>query len=176
MNKFAILSAAACFCIPALAHAATDGTLGTSSTGEIGVSVKLTPQPAQISITGLKDVNFDKTIGDSLSADQTLEACVFMDEGGTYAVEVDAEPLSSGGQHYPYDLSIDQNVTGSEKIELSITNTSEEGSASGFNSSNVEGCNGGDARLMIKFEDVGNPAITGTFSAAATVTLVVVPD
>ena len=164
-----------CLLYPGTSFAATDGTLGTSSTGVIGVSVELTPEPALISITGLQDVNFDKTVGGSLKADQTITACVYMDDVGTYGVEVEATPLTSEGQSYAYNLSIDQNVTGSTPLNLSVTNATVEASATGFLPSDIVGCNG-DARLVITFKDVANAAITDPFSATATVTLIVMPD
>ncbi len=160
---------------PRVGFAATDGTLGTSSTGEIGVSVSLTPKPTQIQITGLDDVNFDKNIGDSLEADQTITACVYMNDPGTYGVEVEATALTNGSQNYPYSLSLTQSLAGSKRIDLSVTNTTVEASETGFQPDNVLGCNGGD-RLLMTFKDVGNSAITDTFSATATVTIIVMPD
>ncbi len=161
--------------VPGVALAATDGSLGTSSTGEMTVSVSLTPEPTQIQITGLDDINFDKTLGGSPKVNAPISACVYMDDVGTFGVEVEATALSDGSQHYPYNLSLYQSLAGSKRIDLSVTNTSKVASETGFMPGTVVGCNGGD-RLLISFVDVGNPAITDTFTATAKVTITVMPD
>lgn len=158
------------------AFAFTDGALGTTSTGEITVSADIAePAQAQISITGLKDINFDKTAGDAALAVSVVTACVYMDMPGNYSLDVEAGPLTSGGVHYPYSIDIYQNVLSSAKLDLDITSETKTGAAEGFLPSTTNGCGLG-AKLMIAFADDGADDADEAFSASATVTLTVKPD
>lgn len=158
------------------AFAFTDGSLGTASTGEITVSAEIAePAQAKISITGLKDINFDKTAGDSALAVSVVAACVYMDMQGTYSLDVEAGPLTSGEVHYPYSMDIYQNVVSSVKLDLEITDETKTGTAEGFLPSTSSGCVLG-TKLMIAFADDGADDADSAFSASAKVTLTVTPD
>lgn len=158
-----------------ISNAAKDGDLGTESDGEIGVSVNLVPAAKQISISGLRDIQFDKTIGDAATLDQTIAACVYMDKSGTFTVEADAGALKTGNRFYPYSVSVTQNTSGSPRINLDVEDMTEEGSATGFTPSSEVGCSSG-SHLMIKFTDTGADALDEAFSASAIMYLKVIPD
>ena len=158
-----------------MANAAKDGDLGTESNGEIGVSVNLVPAAKQISITGLNDIQFDKVIGDAAIPEQTISACVYMDDAGQFSIEADAGALTSSNQHYPYSVVITQQTTSSPTINMIVTDTTVEADASGFTPSSETGCES-EGILMIKFIDTGADALNEAFSASAIVYLKVIPD
>lgn len=139
------------------------------------MSVDLAAAPVLIRISGLDDVNFDKTVGDNALTDQTVEACVFMDSSGTYTVEVNAEPLGSGSEHYPYGLRVYNGGLNAGQLDLSILDQSVSGSVEGLMASSSETCT--DLQfLKFTFEDDGASAVTEPFSAAAVVNITVTPD
>ena len=87
------------------------GQLGESSTGKITVSVDIEKRAPMISITELEAVNFDKTDGDQALEDQTISACIYIDQDVPYDVTVVANPLTSGSESYAYDLEVSQSGT-----------------------------------------------------------------
>lgn len=158
-----------------ISEAAKDGELGTESDGEIGISVNLVPAAKQISITGLSDIEFDKSIGDAARPEQTITACVYMDNAGTFSIEADAGALTSGNRHYPYSVSITQNMTSSPTIDMVVTDTTVEADAPGFTPSSDKVCSA-EGSLMIKFTDTGAGALDSAFAASAIMYIKVIPD
>lgn len=159
---------------PMVAMAAIDGDLATSSSGQIGVSVDLAAAPKLIRISGLDDVNFDKTVGDNALGDQTVEACVYMDTDGTYSVQVDAEPLVSGADYYPYGLKVTTGGVGADELDLSIADEAVGGSMDGLMPAQSANC--GVELLDFIFEDDGASVLSKPFSAAAVVNITVAPE
>ena len=172
-SKLLILSTA----LLIMSHGMTsaDGMLGTQSESEFKVSVALQDAPKQISISGLSDIMIDKTIGDELSENKEVRACVFLPEGGTYSVEVDAGALVSNSQHYSYKIELSQTKLGAPTLLLPVDSSSAQGEQFGFFGSTVEGCEL-QPKLIVNIIDVGNDSITSAFTAEAVVKFIVKPE
>lgn len=109
-------AAAAIAMLAAPALAATDGTLGPTSTGTFDVSVEFQGgSQQQIIITNLVDVDMgfvQKNTGDFSSA--INYACVHIPGGGLYDINVSLTPLSNGlgDEHTNYSGVMDWFETG----------------------------------------------------------------
>lgn len=92
---------------PTLALAATDGSLGDSSSGTANITFNVTDAAApQIQVSGLEDMSLEGELGDFLSA-AASRFCIYMDQiGGQYSMAVSANPLTSGQDNYPYTAII----------------------------------------------------------------------
>lgn len=154
--------------------AEVQGMLGTTSEGEITVSVDIEKAAPLMSITNLSDVNFDKIEGDSASADQKISACVYIDQDIEYTVIVDAGPLTEGGVSYPYEIEIGQNLSNSSTMSLSVSDMPETETVTGFQPSSTPGCANSNV-LELTFRDEGAADAVGPFSASATVTIMIMP-
>lgn len=139
MKKLSMVAMASILAISLAASA--DGNLDTESTDSFEVSVNLivAPDPL-IKISGLQNFDFDKTIGDPTVDDQSVDACVYMDQSGTYTVEVEANPLIDGSDHYPYELKISQGFDTSKELLLQVNDLVESDDKSGYQSSSSETC------------------------------------
>lgn len=92
------------FVFPTLAFAATQGTLGTSSTGTVNVSITI---PALVQITGLSDITLGST--SSFPATGNTTACIYSNV---------ASPLGSY-----YVTAASQNTSGTDfRVKDSGTN------------------------------------------------------
>lgn len=81
---------------PTLALAATDGTLGDSSSGIADITLNVIDEPtSEIQITGLQDMAISHAVGDAAPAEQAIDLCVYMDFPGTYSLQIQASPLQS---------------------------------------------------------------------------------
>ena len=118
--------------VPILATAAAiDGTLGTTSTGYVDISLGIQNKAAdEIQITGFTDFDFGSvTEGDS--GDITLtdtDICVYSPNGGTYNITIEAESsvdfgapnlVNAGGTvSLPYSLAYDDPSHSSSSFNL----------------------------------------------------------
>lgn len=153
-----------------------DGVLGTQSDTSFNVSVEVSEAPTLISITGLSDIMIDKIIGEGAGDEQDMQACVYMTDGETYSVEVAADALVSGNQHYPYKIKLSQsNVIGAPELLLDVGATTSNDEQFGFTGSPVEGCPL-RPKLTVSVIDVGSTSISEAFSAQAVVRLTVKPE
>ena len=174
MKKLSVVTLASILVVNWAAGA--DGTLGTDSTDSFQISVNLTVAPDPlIKISGLQNFNFDKTIGDPTVNDQIVDACVYMDQSGTYTVEIDANPLIDGSDHYPYELIISQGSDTSKELLLQVNDVTESEDKSGYLPSSSQTCFSQN-KLTITAKDIGSASITEAFSASATVSITVKPD
>ena len=96
MNKLLLTTVlGASLLTPALAYAATNGSLGSTSTGSLGVRVFVEPPvEPEIQITGLEDINFDDIISGGSGSNSRSEAinniCVFGGSSSTYTLEINS--------------------------------------------------------------------------------------
>ena len=135
----AVISTA--FCAASYASA-TDGDLGATSTGSFAISMTvLTNNAADISITGLEDIDFGIIALGSTPTPITISSiCVFISEGTKYSVELDGGLNSNRGEgtltstdggEYAYDFE----YVGPVGTRVSGTNTN-----SDFTGSVLEDC------------------------------------
>jgi spore coat protein U-like protein len=91
MHRFSRTTLIAAAILATQAHAATDGTLGLSSTGSLNISLTAQSAPqAQIRISGLTDVNFGSVqIGQTPAPITQSNICVHMTLPGTYSIVLD---------------------------------------------------------------------------------------
>ena len=93
--------------IPASAFAASQGTLGSTSTGSVGISATI---PARAQISGLTDIGFG-TVDPASAASQTEDVCVWSNTPGrgyqitaTGSGSSNAFTLSDGTNTLPYSV------------------------------------------------------------------------
>ena len=153
-----------------------DGVLGPQSDTSFNVSVEVSEAPTLISISGLTDIMIDKIIGEGPDEEQEMQACVYMTDGDTYSVEIVADALVSGSQHYPYKIKLSQsNVISAPELLLDVGASAASDEQFGFEGSNVEGCLQ-RPKLTVSVIDVGSNSIGEAFSAQAVVRLTVKPE
>lgn len=98
--------------LPSLALAATDGTLGSESTGSMTMTLNIdaTTPSAQIQVSGLEDISFTTPTGivPSSGAVGRTTFCVFMTGGTTYSAAITATPLLSAQfqNTVPYNFAL----------------------------------------------------------------------
>lgn len=155
--------------------AMADDVFAAQSEDQIKLSVELAEAPKLIKITGLEDLTIEKTVGDAPLADLETSACVVMQGGDTYSVQIIADPLTSGGTHYPYILVVDQNSLSGPSTTLNVSNSQVDMSLAGLAASPVEGCVN-RPKLFVRITDVGNDSIQSSFSAETTIRLIVQPS
>lgn len=117
MTKNILIATASFAAILLPASAATNGTLGSTSTGSVEISANIQDTaPTEIQITGMEDIDFGilSTGSGSLEVQSNLTgACIYMPSGGTYDLTVDVPLLSDASNNqfgaYILDLSFEQN-------------------------------------------------------------------
>lgn len=175
MNRLLLLCAVIA-ALPGLALAATDGTLGDSSSGSADITFNVTEVPGpKIRVQGLQDVVIDAEIGDILN--KLTFFCVFMDQPGTFAMEVTANPLTSGQDIYPYTASF-SNVPGHVILgSITVDTAAETFRATNLTPSVLPNCSkpapplNGDYPISM-FVSVPGQA-TSAIAATATITVIV---
>ncbi len=83
LNKFAVAAMVAGMGLSAGAMAATQGTVGATSQGDLLIEVTV---PALIRITDLADINLGTYNGDGVDRTGTSPACVRRNNAGTYGI------------------------------------------------------------------------------------------
>lgn len=160
------------------AHAATDGTLGLSSTGSLNISLTAQPAPlAQIRISGLTDVNFGSVqTGQTPAPITQSNICVYMTLPGTYSITLDGGGASAGGDGL---LVSGAAVLGydwifSDRNGLAVTGEA----GSGLSPSASVTCGAGqNASLQIAPRTVTDtPLLPGGGTYIGTLTMIVIPD
>lgn len=177
MKRLLTLGACAA-ALPLLATAATDGTLGDTSTGTLTFTLTVTdpaPTGTQIQITGLTDFEFDATVGDAAPADQSIDLCVYMDNSGTYNAQVTATALEdTGSTLYPYTFEYLDTVSSTSIGGTVSTTENVVMEQAALTSSNVLDCTTGVAPATLT---LGIPAVpAAAASATGSITIVVSPD
>ena len=155
--------------------AMADDVFASSSEDQLHLSVEIAEAPKLIKITGLEDLTIEKTVGDSPVADLETYACVVMQGGDTYSVQIIADSLTSDGTHYPYQLVVDQNSATRPSITLDVTDSQIDRTLADLQASLEEGCMN-RPKLYVRITDVGRDDITSGFSAQATIRLIVQPS
>ncbi|MEL6692935.1 MAG: hypothetical protein AAFQ12_07845 [Pseudomonadota bacterium] len=151
-----------------------DGVLASQSEDQLKLSVEISEAPKLIAISGLEDIVIEKTVGDGPVNNLETTACVYMQGGDTYSLQIIADPLTSEGQHYPYKLVVDQNSASGPSATLDVSNAQAGTTVPGFIASLNDSCLS-QPKLFVRVTDVGSDAITGAFSAEAMKPGTVVP-
>lgn len=178
MKRLLTLGACAA-ALPLLATAATDGSLGDTSTGTLTFTLTVTdpaPTGTQIRITGLTDFEFDATVGDvAAPIDQSINLCVYMDNSGTYNAEVTATALEDAASTlFPYsfeylDTISTTSISGTVDTDAGVTQ-----SQAALTPSNTLDCTTGDAPATLT---LGIPAVpAAATTATGSITITVSPD
>ena len=121
MNGKLIAIALAVITTSATAFAATDGTLGATSTGTSDVSVNLVAAPEpEIQISDLSDISVpDIEVGSTqVEAQQGTTPCVYSPNPLTYSLEISAPSMTGAvsGETMPYSLGVVGLVNGTPEI------------------------------------------------------------
>ena len=157
------------------AIAQEDG-LTSAADGTFQVSIELTdPSETAAQISGLEDIFLEKDAGTGALADQTMDVCVYMSEGGSYGVQIAADSLSDGNFFYPYGVGISQGLGSSGSAQLDIDGETVEQTVSPFAASTSSNCDA-QPTLLITIKDRDTGEFEGAFSAVATVRIDIVPD
>ena len=129
------------------AQAAVQGLLDGRSEGRLNVSLVVT-KSANIKVSGLEDYQIDYVVTDNIPSAKTMDVCVYMDQGGTYSIDVDAAVLTDNATNYPYKYTYTDNANSALFLTETISDTA--GTAapvSGFTPSLVdENCATGGTR------------------------------
>ena len=175
--KRILLLFASILLIGGTALAATQGELGPSSQGDFDVNLVIT-NSANIKISGLENYHIDYKVTDDIPAPETMDICVYMDQPGTYTVNIDAAVLTDTVTNYPYTYTYTDNANSAIfKTETISDAASTAPPVSGFTSSNVdEDCTTGGTSATFELELDGEPGTATTQTAMAAITLTVEPD
>ena len=112
--------------IPSMAVAATDGTIGATSTGNVNISfvaeAPVAPPEPEVEIFGLEDFNFgSKAPDDPMPSAITISnICVYLTVQGTYSLALEGDQLTSsglsGGDIVPYTATYTDPVSGTSLV------------------------------------------------------------
>ena len=174
LTLFAITAA-----LPGLALAATDGTLGDSSSGTADITFNVTEASgAQIQVTGLEDINLTAERNIPLNTTALrLEPCVYMDQPGQYSAALEATPLktTSGLVLSEYRVGYAE-LSSSKTVEETVTDETKTLLLADLPASGDIACQTGGASPLIAVAINGPTTLTQSGIATATITLTVSPD
>lgn len=159
--------------LPSAAFAATDGTLGDTSTGSLTFTLTINEPAPQIRISGLEDIVLNTTVG-SIPTNSSNNVCVFMTTPGTFRADITATPLEINGTAVDYSVFFTGPSVDSPSVNAIVSNTTRELSATGFSPSLVQDCTTGPFPAIFVTGLPEAPTETGT--GTATITLTVTPD
>ena len=100
MKKITSIIAILALVVPISVSAATDGTKGATSTGDMRLSVTIDqpPEPA-VQISGLTDILFDRiTSGETPPPETISNICVVLENANTYSIELSSEHNGNQGR------------------------------------------------------------------------------
>ena len=138
MTRF-LSALAALLTLPCAAIAATDGDLSENSS-EATMNINLVVNEAKtIQISGFEDIEINWHVTETAWLDITRKICVYMEQGGTYDLQIVAEPLTDGSTIYPYYYYINGD-DGFYAVDSASTDTT----FSGRRASSTLNCDGGD--------------------------------
>ena len=167
--------------LPASALAATDGTLGDTSTGSIDLTLNVAEPGPQIQITGFTDQVVDIELGSTETVTQLQDLCVYMTAPGVYDLSWTAEPLSDGTNSIPYTFSVNDNIIegGFSNSNNTISASSAaDGSIFGISPSLTPDCTGDAPIVRVGVGFSKGPPIRNTplDNATAEITITVTPQ
>ena len=155
--------------------AANDGSLGTSSTGDLGVTLAIADR---VQITGLDDIALGTYAG---SGDLSGEAlfCVYRNGTGLYDLKASSAHAEAGvfraagsGEFIDYAVKVDEDTDPSDGI-LVDSGTAETGLTGHASATDCGGSN--NASLQVSFSEADLQAAS-TSNYADTITLLVTPN
>jgi hypothetical protein len=177
LTRKGMLIACCSIAFPGSAFAATQGTIGSTSTGTVGISATI---PAKAQISGLADIAFG-TVDPASAASQAEDVCVWSNTSGRgYQVTAtgsgasSAFTLSNGAGTLPY--SVEWAATSGQTAGTGlVSGTALTGLAS---TATAPGCTSGptsSASLVVKMTAANlQAAVASTYNG--TLTLVVAPQ
>jgi hypothetical protein len=174
MNKLSKIltgvAVSALFSAPALA--ASDGSLGTSSSGQSDVSLTVADR---VQITSVADIALGTYSGTGDLVGST-EYCVFRNGGGDYKVTLTTdqgafEVAEGGGQTIPFTARVDDDLTPADGESLSY-GTASSVALVGSNSATCGGTDNG--AVEVTFSEA-NLQAAATTNYSATMTILVEP-
>ena len=158
------------------ALAANDGSLGTSSTGDLGVSLAIADR---VQITGLDDIPLG-TYGGSGNLTGSAAFCVYRNGTGLYDLEATSAneqagtfKASNGTNDIDYAVKVDEDTDASDGIlvDSGTAETGLQGHASATD------CGGSDnASLQVSFAEADLQAAPTSSAYNDTITLLVTPN
>jgi hypothetical protein len=141
------------------ALAATDGTLGETSTGSVDINLTI---PDQFLVSGLNDFNFgswDGAAGDEVLTD-TL--CVYGNTGSTYKITASGVADSSGTTAFAvgaagvsdvaYEVNLNDNATNTG-TDHTLTHGDEQAAVANLDTSSQNCSGGANATLTVTFPE-----------------------
>ena len=167
--------------LPYMAQAATDGTLGATSTGSVGVQLKVLADPvSNISISGLSDIIYpDRTLDILGGSASSTDLCVYADQASTFSIEITSanNPVSDG-------LGTLKASNGQTLVYLWVLYYNQFDSGLGFNIANgiptddLVGCGGNtaDRYLQTHIQHNANFNVTEDTVFTDTLTITVSPE
>lgn len=161
------------------ASAATDGTLGSQSTGTVTINASV---PDRVRISGLEDVNFTSIDPASTNVFNTQDVCLWSNTAtrgysltATGSGAVDAFELSAGGLTVPYSVEWAGTTGATTGVTLSAGSA-----ASGFISTATHQlCNTGpsnSASLIVRLADADLSTMQSGQTYTGLLTLLVQPE
>lgn len=164
------------FSAPTLALAATDGTLGDSSSGTANITFNVTDAiTPKIQISGLQDLTLQSTSASLGDIKPSSPVCVYMTEAGSFALTVTAEPLLFGTDVLSgYYVNFTDHTSAERRAFGPVGFNTHTQMMEGYTPSQTADCaNDEFSELEISIRDPDVPEI-GTATAA--ITLTVAPD
>lgn len=160
------------------AHAATQGSLGSTSTGSVSISASI---PSRVRISGLSDVAFTN-VDPSIDASDAQNVCVWSNTvtkgyriTATGSGAANAFTLASGGMTVPYAVEWSGTSGQSSGTALS-TGTPLTGLTSTATNSNCASGPASSASLIVKIGSADLQSMAASTSYTGTLTLLVAPE
>ena len=178
MKKLSAVLFAAALAFPSTSLAATDGTLGATSSGTVGVSMTgiASTTGSQISITGLQDVDFGNAVVGTVPSPKTINnICVFLTSAATYSISFLVNHLDSGPNAALLYRSSDGLPAGGYTLRYADNNgnsTTLFNGGSGYVGSSTSGCSGGNTASLTVIPS----GVTRAGQMSGIITLTVAPD
>ncbi|MFN3212129.1 MAG: hypothetical protein ACE37M_03415 [Henriciella sp.] len=159
------------------AQAAIQGTLAGRSEGRLNVNLVVTKN-ANIKVSGFEHYLIDYKLAEDIPSAKTMDICVYMDQTGTYSIDVDAAVLTDTVTNYSYKYTYTDNANSALFLTETISDTA--GSAAPVSGSTPsyadENCATGGTSATFDLELDGDPLTTTTQTATATIMFTVRPD
>ena len=162
-----------------LALAATDGTLGDSSSGTAEITINVTETSgAQIQVTGLEDINLTAERNVPYQGSSVFRVtCVYMDQPGEYSIALEATPLTitSGLVIGEYQVAYVE-LSSQKTVAETVTDETVTLRLAGIPASNDATCQTGNVSPAVGIDLEPSSPSTQSGIATATITLTVSPE
>lgn len=165
---------AAALTLPCTALAANDGTLDTNSVGTLNINLTVTASK-NIRISGFTDVALDFNRYEGAPAEDVQNICVYMDQPGTYNLNIVAATLSDTVNDFPYTYTYKDTNDANKVLMQTVSDTDSSGDLQDLTPSQDANCsNGSPATFGLVLAETPSVATAGT--AEAIITMTVTPN